>query len=79
MLEVINEKIFQVLIIIPVVAGDVVENFMIIPPDILVPPLGFDNLPDFFSCEVFWRGTPGQEFVLDKTGDLGEEFCGVFP
>ena len=40
MLEVINEEIFQVLIIISVVACDVVENFMIIPPDFF-PPLGF--------------------------------------
>ena len=66
MLEVINEKIFQVLIIIPVVAGDVVENFMIIPPDILVPPLGFDNLPDFFSCEVFWQEPLGKNLFLIK-------------
>ena len=47
MLEVINEKIFKMLIIISIVVCDVVENFMIIPPDFF-PPLGFDKLPDFF-------------------------------
>ena len=73
MLEVINEKIFQMLIIISFVACYVVENFMVISPDFF--PLGFfDKLPDFFSRE-FLREESGREFVLDKTQDLGEEFC----
>ena len=57
MLEVINEEIFQMLIIISVVACYVVENFMVISPDFF--PLGFfDKLPDFFlviSSRGIWE------------------------
>ena len=63
MLEVINEKIFQVLIIISVVAGDVVENFMIISPNFF-PPLGFDKLPDFFSRDFFARNLGKNLFLI---------------
>ena len=57
MLEVINEKIFQMLIIISVVACYVIKYFMIISPDFF--PLGFFNkLPDFFlviSSRGIWE------------------------
>ena len=75
MLEVINEKIFQVLIIIPVVACDVVENFMIIPPDFF-PPLDFDKLPDFFSRDFFARNL-GKNLFLIKLKIWERNF--VFP
>ena len=73
MLEVINEEIFQMLIIISVVACYVVENFMVISPDFF--PLGFfDKLPDFFSRDFFARNL-GENLFLIKLWDLGEEFC----
>ena len=75
MLEVINEEIFQVLIIISVVAGDVVENFMIISPDFF-PPLGFDKLPDFFSRDFFARNL-GKNLFLIKLKIWERNF--VFP
>ena len=76
MLEVINEEIFQVLIIISVVAGDVVENFMIISPDFF-PPLGFDKLPDFFSRDFFARNL-GKNLFLIKLKIWERNFV-VFP
>ena len=76
MLEVINEKIFQVLIIISVVACDVVENFMVIPPDFF-PPLGFDKLPDFFSRDFFARNL-GKNLFLIKLKIWERNFV-VFP
>ena len=75
MLEVINEEIFKVLIIISVVAGDVVENFMIIPPDFF-PLLGFDKLPDFFSRDFFARNL-GKNLFLIKLKIWERNF--VFP
>ena len=75
MLEVINEKIFQMLIIISVVACYVVENFMIIPPDFF--PLGFfDKLPDFFSRDFFARNL-GKNLFLIKLKIWERNF--VFP
>ena len=75
MLEIINEKIFQMLIIISVVAGDVVENFMIIPPDFF-PPLVFYKLPDFFSRDFFARNL-GENLFLIKLKIWERNF--VFP
>ena len=75
MLEVINKEIFKVLIIISVVACDVVENFMIIPPDFF-PPLGFDKLPDFFSRDFFARNL-GKNLFLIKLKIWKRNF--VFP
>ena len=75
MLEVINEEIFQMLIIISVVAGDVVENFMIIPPDFF-PLLGFDKLPDFFSRDFFARNL-GKNLFLIKLKIWKRNFVGL--
>ena len=74
LLEVINEKINQVLIIISVVACDVVENFMIISPDFF-PPLGFDKLPDFFSRDFFARNL-GKNLFLIKLKIWERKSCG---
>ena len=75
MLEVINEEIFQMLIIISVVACYVVENFMVISPDFF--PLGFfDKLPDFFSRDFFARNL-GENLFLIKLKIWERNF--VFP
>ena len=76
MLEVINKEIFKMLIIISVVAGDVVENFMIISPDFF-PLLGFDKLPDFFSRDFFARNL-GKNLFLIKLKIWERNFV-VFP
>ena len=68
MLEVISEEIFQMLIIISVVACYVVENFMVISPDFF--PL------DFFPRDFFARNL-GENLFLIKLKIWERNF--VFP
>ena len=63
MLEVINEDIFQMLIIISFLPCYMVKNFMIISADFF--PLGFfDKVSDFFFRDFFARNLGKNLFLI---------------
>ena len=63
MLKVVNEKLFQMFIIISVVVCYMIKNFMVVSPNFF-PFLSFYKLSDFFSRDFFVRNLGENLFLI---------------